>query len=181
MHTAQQLPTTETTTPGSPDHSGERTPEAIPLRIKVLRATNPLIVRLLRSSLHRIGSRDLLVLTVTGRKTGRRYTQPLSYVERDGVLHCCTRPTGSSWWKNLRGGAEVEVVWRGRPLVARARVLDPASNEARDGLRRFLTRNPGTSKLLYHVGIDAEGKPDAADLAREVLRSVVVRIEPLRI
>jgi hypothetical protein len=155
--------------------------EPIPFRIRILRATNPLIVRLLRSPLHRMGSRDLLVLTVIGRKSGRRYIQPLSYVERDGVLHCCTRPTASAWWKNLRGGADVEIVWRGRQLAARASILDPSSDEAHDGLRRFLARNPGTSKLLYHVGIGADGNPDAVDLAREVPRSVVVRIEPSRI
>jgi deazaflavin-dependent oxidoreductase (nitroreductase family) len=169
---------TTSTVPRSAAGSQTAPAEPLPLRIRVLRAANPLVLRLLRSRLHRLMSRDLFVLTVTGRRSGRRYTQPLSYVERDGVLHCCTRPAASAWWKNLRGGADVEIVLRGRLQVARATVADATSEEARDGLRRFLERNPGTSRLLYHVRVAADGSANAEDLAREVSRSIVVRVEP---
>jgi len=47
-----------------------------------------------------------LLRCVTGRKTGRRYDIPVSYVEDpDG---CLTVVTVATWRLNLLGGADVE-------------------------------------------------------------------------
>jgi F420H(2)-dependent quinone reductase len=56
----------------------------------------------------RLGERlqGLSILTMTGRKSGRRYAVPVSVIDLDGspiVL------TASPWKLNLRGGADVEV------------------------------------------------------------------------
>jgi hypothetical protein len=72
----------------------------------------------------------------------------------------------------------VDLVLRGKKLHAIAAVADPASPEALGALRAFLTRNPGTGRLIYNVETDAGGKPRESDLEREVLASVVVRLEP---
>jgi deazaflavin-dependent oxidoreductase (nitroreductase family) len=152
---------------------------AIPLRIRVLRRLNPLVIGVLGSRLHGLASGDILILRVAGRRSGCVYTLPLSYVERDGVLYLCSRPEGSVWWRNLVDGADVEITWRGRPTAARARVLVADSVEALDGLRAFLTRNPGTGRLLYNVSTASDGRPNESDLVREVARSVVVRIDPV--
>lgn len=152
--------------------------EHIPLRIRVLRRLNPLIVRVLSSPLHRLFSADLLVFEVRGRRTGRPYVLPLSYVRGDdGVLYCCTRPGGSGWWRNVRDGAAVRLVLGGRPVAAHARVLPAESREALDGLRRFVTHNPGTGRLLYAVGTQDDGTPSESDLRREAPASIVVRVE----
>lgn len=155
----------------------EATPalEPVPLSIRVLRRFNPLIGRLLRSRLHGLLSRDLVLLTYTGRVTGRRLALPLSYAESGERIYLCTR--NSAWWRNLRGGAAVEVHLRGARLAARPTVLDPASAEGLDGFSRFISKNPRTGELLYAVGRGADGQPLAADLQREVLRSVVVRLD----
>jgi deazaflavin-dependent oxidoreductase (nitroreductase family) len=129
-----------------------------------------------RSPLHRLLSRDLLLLTYAGRKSGRPHVVPLSYVEADGRLVLCTRPGVSRWWRNLRPEAPVELRLRGRRCAARAEVLDPASPEALAGLGAFLTRNPRTGEMLYGVRTDAMRRPLDDDLAREVARSVVVRV-----
>lgn len=150
----------------------------IPLRVRILRRLNPLILRILRSPLHAMLSKDILVFDVAGRRSGRRYVLPLSYVPGEGdVVYCCTRPEGSGWWRNVRDGAPVRLVLRGRPTAAQARVLPSSSDEALDGLRRFVTRNPGTGALLYAIPSDG-GRPLEADLRREVARSIVVRVEP---
>jgi len=148
----------------------------VPLSIRVLRRFNWLLGAMLRSPLHRPLSRDLLVLDYTGRRSGRRYALPLSYVEHDGRLYLCTR--NSQWWHNLRGGAAVEVRLRGRRLTARPAVLDPASDEARLGLRLFVSKHPRTGELLYAIPRQPDGQPRQADVDREVRRSTVVRLEP---
>ncbi len=149
---------------------------AIPFPVRVLRRLRPLVAALLGSPLHGLLSRDVLLLGYAGRRSGRRYVLPLSYVEVGGALYLCTRPEGSDWWRNLRGGADVDLVWRGRAGRARASVLARDDEEAVDGLRAFLTRNPGTGRLLYHVENEG-GLPREQDLRREVLRSVVVRLD----
>jgi hypothetical protein len=65
-------------------------PEPVPFAIRVLRRLNPLIAGLLRSPLHGLASRDLLLLTYVGAKTGMRRTLPLSYVEVGGRPYLCT-------------------------------------------------------------------------------------------
>lgn len=148
----------------------------IPLSIRVLRRLRPLVAAILGSPLHGLLSGDVLLVGYTGRRSGRRYELPLSYVEQGGVLYLCTRPEGSDWWRNLKGGTTVDLLLRGRRCRARATVLDPASDEALGGLRAFVARNPGTGRLLYSVEQDA-GRPRETDLLREVGRSVVVRLE----
>jgi hypothetical protein len=69
-----------------------RAPAPLPFRIRVLRVVNPAIVWILRSPLHRLLSAGVLVLQFSGRRTGRMYRTPLSYVEIDGAPLCFTRP-----------------------------------------------------------------------------------------
>jgi len=161
--------------------SADSTPAAhhVPLPVRALRRLKPVVAALLASPVHRLLSNDVLLMTWTGRKSGRRYTLPLSYVEAGGKLVLCTRPEGSQWWRNLRGGGEVELRLRGRNVRATACILDPASPDALDGLRAFVTRNPRTGEMLYNVARDAGG-PRRSDLEREVHQSVVVRLEPVQ-
>lgn len=148
--------------------------EAVPFAIRVLRRLNPLMMGILRSPLHGLLSGGLLVLEYRGRRSGRELWLPLSYVSHAGNVHLCTR--SSKWVSNLRGGADVVAVIRGRRVAMRAEVLDPRSTEAVDALRAFVTANPGTGVKLYNVARGRDGRPVEEDLAREVLQSRVVRL-----
>src|SRR6478672_3397393 len=82
----------------------------------VLRLVNPLVVALLRSRLHRLASKNLMLLTVTGRKTGRTYTLPVGLHEQpDGTL---VLSAGGSWRHNLQDGRDVRVTLDGRERTA---------------------------------------------------------------
>ena len=70
---------------------------------------------LLRSRLHGLLSGGLMLVTVTGRRSGRRYTTPVNYVRRDDVLTVFSR-SERTWWRNLRGGAPVTVRLKGHDL-----------------------------------------------------------------
>jgi hypothetical protein len=79
----------------------------------------------------------LLLLTYTGRRSGRRYTIPVSYVERDGgVVIQPSKPERKRWWRNLRGaGAPVHIVLRGTERTGHA----VASGDAHHGVRVDVT------------------------------------------
>lgn len=99
----------------------------------------------LASPWHRRHSRNTLVLEVTGRRSGRRYRLPVSYVEDAGALLVFVdRAGGKLWWRNLRGGAPVRVLLRGRWEVRRAEVAgedDPP--RLAESLARFAAAWPG--------------------------------------
>jgi F420H(2)-dependent quinone reductase len=78
---------------------------------RLINLMNPLVRAFLRSPLHAPMDNALLILHLTGRRTGRRYDIPVGYVELDGRLVVVTQHT---WRSNLRGGVDVEVTHAGR-------------------------------------------------------------------
>lgn len=91
----------------------------------LIKAQNPFMKGLLRSPLHSIVSGKYLLLTFTGRKSGTIYTTPVQYARDGGVLYIITSE-GYTWWKNLRGGAPVQVYLRGAAYHGDAEtVADP--------------------------------------------------------
>src|ERR1700759_4682265 len=79
------------------------------------KGVNRLLVPLLNSRFHGLVSRGLLLITVTGRKTGRQFTIPVSYSERDGVVRIGGgAPEGKQWWRTLREPSPVKLRLRGR-------------------------------------------------------------------
>ena len=83
----------------------------------VPRVVNVLVKFILRSPLHGLMSKNRMLLTYQGRKSGKVYTIPVSYFREGESIVCFT---DSSWWKNLRGGAPVRMRLSGRDVVGMA-------------------------------------------------------------
>src|SRR5207249_9479955 len=79
--------------------------------MRVLHMINPFVAAILRSPLHGLLSKQVMLLTYTGRKTGKRYTIPVGYT-RDGETLVVF--SSRTWRRNLRGDAPVEVRLQGR-------------------------------------------------------------------
>jgi hypothetical protein len=81
--------------------------------------------------------------------------------------------SAKTWWRNLAGGAPVEVLLRRRVRAGRAVAATPVADPelVEEGLRRYAERFPGTAKRL---GIDGA---EPAALRRVAARTVVVRVE----
>jgi deazaflavin-dependent oxidoreductase (nitroreductase family) len=89
--------------------------------VRLMRLFNPVIRALLRSPLHVLLSSQILLLTYTGRRSGRQYTLPVGYLpDRDAMIIVSQHSDLKRWWRNLRGGAPVAVLVRGKRLPARA-------------------------------------------------------------
>lgn len=89
------------------------------------RVANPVVRALLRSPLHRLLDRHVLLLGYTGCRTGRRYIIPVAYRrERTDYVVRVGGAERKTWWRNLRGGAPVTLHVRGRDVSAKAQVLD---------------------------------------------------------
>ncbi len=94
----------------------------------VIKIANPIFGRILRSPLHGLVDEHLLLLHFRGRKTGRDYTVVAGHRTVDG------RPgvlTNSGWRVNFRGGASVEVTFKGERRPARAELVENPEEVAR--------------------------------------------------
>jgi len=72
---------------------------------------NPVVGTLLRSPVHRLASRRLILLTVTGRRSGVDHTFPVGYRRTgDQLLVEVGWPERKVWWRNLDTPSPVWVV-----------------------------------------------------------------------
>lgn len=75
---------------------------------------------LLRTPLAGSARKQLMVLSFTGRKTGRPYSLPVSAHMIDNNLYALT---GAPWKQNFRGGATAEVVYDGKTTAMRGELI----------------------------------------------------------
>jgi hypothetical protein len=146
----------------------------VKIPLAVLRVVNPLVGLLLRSPLHGVMSRDVMLLGVTGRRTGRRYTMPVSYL-LDGDRVRAFTGREMAWWRNLRGGAEVTVVIAGRARRGHAEAVADDTDRIVSALGDFLTRLPRDA-VYYGVALDADRRPVATDVRRAADEVVLIEI-----
>jgi deazaflavin-dependent oxidoreductase (nitroreductase family) len=109
-----------------------------------MRWANTVVRRVLSLPFPTPASARLMLVTHTGRRTGRRYRQPVSYVRDGDVL---LTPGGGRWTRNLRDGEPATIRLRGRDLVARPELVrDP--DEVDRLLRLMRDRSPGLASFV---------------------------------
>ena len=127
---------------------------------------------LLDSPVHWPLSRWFEVLAWAGRKTGRQYSTPVSYI-REGQVVFVT--TGDRWWRNLRGGAPVRMRISGRWHDAVG--IPVTTAESRTEHERLFRGHPWF-RWLSGIPGDGKGGTDRAALDRALSAGrVLVRIE----
>ena len=136
--------------------------------LALMRAMNAVLRVLLRSPLHGLMSGKTLLLGFTGRRSGRRYVTPMSYVRvGDEVVMSTEAP----WWKNLMGGVPVEMRLRGE---VRTGVAEAVSDEdgAAEVLKTILRHYPEYRRFVG-VTVDGDGRPDEETVIGAVRRGRV--------
>ena len=137
---------------------------------------NPIVKALLRSPLHKIASGSLTLLHFTGRKSGRHFITPLSYVQkRDTVWLLSAHST--RWWMNLRGGdAAVALEIARTTYTGKARLWETDTTELRDRVRDYLSALPRDAKV-YGIKLDDNKLPDEASLIKAAPQLIFVEIQ----
>lgn len=154
-----------------------------PLGRQFMRAViNPGVALVLCSRAHRLLSGSLLLLTIRGRKTGLPHSLPVQYADAGGVLYVLPgNPRQKQWWRNLNGGAPIDLRLAGRALTGHAEALAGAgySAQIRQGLETYFKRFPAAARL-HGVRRRTDGSFDPEDLQHAAVDAVVVRIRPLQ-
>jgi deazaflavin-dependent oxidoreductase (nitroreductase family) len=121
----------------------------------------------------------ILLITVTGRKTGRLISTPVNYVRdsaRDGDTLLITSKVDRAWWKNLRGGAPVTLLVNGKTYRASATVLEDQTAVEQELLRFFHL----TKRTIAGIHLDKNGQPTKPEkFARVVQIRVIIEITQL--
>ena len=137
---------------------------------------NPFMKALLRSPFHSYASGSLVLLHFRGRKSGREFVTPLSYVRRENTVWLLSAHS-TRWWMNLReDGTPVKLVLAGEMLTGKAKLWDGDSDALRDRVRRYITALPRDAKF-YAIELDDDQKPVEASLAKVAPELVFVEVE----
>lgn len=140
---------------------------------RVLRLVNPFVSAILRSPLHGLLSRSTLLLTLTGRKSGKQFTFPVGYTR---VGETFSIYSGHGWWKNLRGGAPVVVYFRGRRRTGRAEVIDDPEIVLAEVEHLIAVYGPKAAGRRVGLVLEPNHLPSRDELARAMQGHVVVHL-----
>jgi deazaflavin-dependent oxidoreductase (nitroreductase family) len=127
-------------------------------------------VMLKTPGLQRLVGKSTALLTFTGRRSGRRITTPVSYLQvGDRVL--TTGHRTRQWWRNLVPNPGVTIRLAGKDYSGVASVMEVPDNAIEDFIV-YLEAQPLVAKLS-DVPIDEFGRADRA-AAREALEFTVL-------
>jgi deazaflavin-dependent oxidoreductase (nitroreductase family) len=128
---------------------------------------------MLRSPVHTMVSKTVLLITFTGRKSGKSYSTPVSYSQSGDQVSIFTH---ANWWKNLRSSPSITLRIRGRELQGLAEPVIEDKQAIAAGLAAHLRKVPSDARY-YGVSFDDHGTPRAEEVERAVQSVVMVRVQ----
>ncbi|MGD9618991.1 MAG: hypothetical protein AB7G47_00170 [Mycolicibacterium sp.] len=113
----------------------------------LLRVINPVLRRVLPK---RLGARltEFMLVSFTGRKTGRQFTVPVSAHNLDGVLFAVVE---ANWKYNFRDGADADVQYLGKRTSMRGHLITDRSTVA--DITNRLARSYGAKRAQRTMGL----------------------------
>ncbi|HJP51481.1 MAG: nitroreductase/quinone reductase family protein [Pseudomonadales bacterium] len=138
---------------------------------------NPIVTLLLRSPLHSLMSGSLMLITFTGRRSKRKITTPLRYVVVGEVIRCYTS-SETMWWRNLKGGAEVELHVAGKSAAYRAEAIYNDPRRIRSALEHYLDLHPQDA-AYQEIRLNKDKNLNQDDLEKASHVAVVVEARAL--
>lgn len=148
----------------------------------LFRMANSVVVALSETPLHRLFSHQVMVLRFNGRRSGRAYTIPVSFMTvsrtgREQIL--CMTDSANIWWKNLLDPQPVAITLRGQRHVVHATVVADDQQAIEQALAGFCRRSR-ISALFSGVGMRG-GEPSSVDLDAAAQRHVLIQLTPQKL
>jgi hypothetical protein len=132
---------------------------------------NRIMSGLLRSPLHGVVSKTIMLISFTGRKSGKVYTTPISYYRDNDTV---TAFTSSKWWRNLDGGAPVTLRIKNKEYQGQAEAIADDNETVAQELMAFL-RVVRFDARFYQVTFDDDGEPNWEEVQRAAERVTLIR------
>ena len=135
---------------------------------------NPFVKILARSPLHNLVDKGVILITYIGRKSGKTSTVPVNFLLEEKTIHVISL-RHRNWWRNLKGGASVEVLLKGKQRNAWAILVEEQQKVTKE-LDLFCRHDPKYAQYLQ-VHLNANGIPDPKDLMEAARNKVAVIIK----
>lgn len=139
----------------------------------VLKIVNPLLRLLLHTPLLGSARKQLMVVSFTGRKSGRQYAIPLSAHRIDNDVYALT---GAPWKANFRDGATAEILLDGKTTTMHGELIGDRAAVA--DLYRRCAESYGVKRAERSMGMKfRDGRlPSLEDFAHAAERDHLVAI-----
>ena len=138
------------------DNTPQHTPRTPP---KLL---NQIMTFLLQSPLQGLLGGQLILLTFTGRKSGKPFTTPLGYTKHGDTVVLFT---DHLWYKNLLEHPSVTLRLQGKQLKGTAEIVHDDKELIAKELTAFVRERPGAARA-YTVTLNAAKQPEPASVQR---------------
>ncbi|OZM78573.1 nitroreductase/quinone reductase family protein [Pseudonocardia sp. MH-G8] len=122
-----------------------------------------------------VGMKELPVLTVPGRKSGKPRNTPLSVLEHEGNRYLLEGFPGADWARNVRAADGLATLSTGK-RSERVRLVELDPQDALPVLRVWPVRMTDGSKIMADAGVVEAVTPEAFEAVAG--RCGVFRVEP---
>ena len=122
---------------------------------------NPMMRILLRSPLHLLMSKSLMLISFKGRKSGRVFTTPVRYIRQQDTIQCFTAKS-NQWWRNVAADKEIVIRVEGKDYACRAEVVTDDHERVRQAIEFLLDSFPADAPY-YEIRMK-NGQPDKNEL-----------------
>jgi deazaflavin-dependent oxidoreductase (nitroreductase family) len=129
---------------------------------------------ILRSPFHGLLSGSIVLITVTGQKSGKAYTIPVNYLRQGDILSIVSL-RNRTWWRNLRGGSPVTLRLQGQDVKRWGKVIEDDQGVAA-GLAAHLQQAPRYAKY-FGVTLNSSGQLRSEDIALAAQTRVVIQVK----
>jgi deazaflavin-dependent oxidoreductase (nitroreductase family) len=140
----------------------------------LISVSNPFIRALLRSPLHDFLSDDMIIITYTGRKSGKEFSVPVNFQQEGKSLRVISQ-RDRNWWRNMRGGATVRVLIKGQEKDGWAELIEEKSRVAEE-IKNLLKKDPQYTKY-FNIRLNESGEISKKELGKIAGPWVVVLIQ----
>ncbi len=123
----------------------------------------------------------VLLLTTTGRRSGKKRVTPLQYEEIDGLYYLgAARGLKADWVRNIQFCPEVEIQVGSKKFCGVAEVVNDPSKFA-DFIEVRLERHPRMMRLLMERAHGLPRRPSREQLEQLALNEAMVIVHPVKV
>jgi deazaflavin-dependent oxidoreductase (nitroreductase family) len=134
---------------------------------------NDFVKFFLRTPLH-VFMGNTMLITVTGCKTGRKYSTPVGFYHEGDILWVISS-RDRTWWRNVKNGADVTLLLNGKTVSAFARA-ELNEKDVEIHLLKYVQQMP---MLARSLGIRMENKiPNAEDITHVAKERLFIKVKP---
>lgn len=131
---------------------------------------NSIAALILRSPIHGMMSSFLVLLTFSGRKSGKQYTIPVGYGRKGNTLSIFT---DNKWYKNLQVNPQVKVRLQGKERSGTAEVILGEKERTAQEMQDFVSHSKQAARA-YGVTFDVDGSVNQESLRKAAENWVLI-------